>query len=636
MAGQFNRKIPFKVDVAGVIRIMGSSLYSRDSTPVRELIQNAHDAIMRRRSRDIGFKGRIRLAQDPVAGTLSVSDDGVGLTADEAEQYLGTLGIGITGMIRRDVPPAGHSGDPDTLIGQFGVGLFSAFLLAEKVSVETRKADRSPAVRWVAGPGTDIELSSVDREQPGTTVTLHLRPEHRRFATDEPALAAVVKEYADFLPVPIFINDGPTRVNLINATWFDPTPDREAIELELAEFFGESPLDVIPIRVDDPVSPVVGALYVTPSRTPGFSGEAVVTATVRRMVISRDIRGLLPKWAGFLRGTLELNGCAPTASREDLVRDAAFQRARAALESMLYAHLESLAARDPDRLAAMIAWHRYALAGAALDQPRLRRLLRTTYEFPTTAGTMVFDAILKSSAADPLAENDASHVIWFNGDRRQERWAEQVFTGHPAPCVHAVRTFEESLLAAMAADAMSSESADAPIRIDLRPASASSPNFAKSVLGINDLEPCPPGWESFLADSGASVFVAGFDDRTPVMAFVNERHELIKTFDTMRQTGQVPAGFQRLIDTHLRATGGKHAKPARNEILLNRRHPLIKRALAGSTAHPLASVLRLLVSQALTTAGVTVGGDARRRQSEDLQWIADVLWTRQQNKPDPA
>src|SRR5262249_57314184 len=86
----------------------------------------------------------------------------------------------------------------------------------------------------------------------------------------------------------------------------------------------------------------------------------------------------------FLRGVLELTGCAPTASREDLVRDAAFARVREVLEQRLYEHFERLAAEEPQRLEAIIAWHRYTLAGAALDEPRLRALLRRTYRLATS------------------------------------------------------------------------------------------------------------------------------------------------------------------------------------------------------------------------------------------------------------
>src|SRR5947209_15534791 len=140
----WQRRVGFKVDVAGIIEIMGSSLYSRSDTPIRELLQNAHDAVQRRRRKELSYTGRIDIEQDATAHTLRFRDDGIGLTVEEAEKYLGTLGIGITGLLKKGqalaLPPSPHpdppplvggglggGGDGEGLIGQFGVGLFSAF-----------------------------------------------------------------------------------------------------------------------------------------------------------------------------------------------------------------------------------------------------------------------------------------------------------------------------------------------------------------------------------------------------------------------------------------------------------------------------------------------------------------------------
>lgn len=660
----WSRRIPFRVDIAGIIEIMGSSLYSRADTPVRELIQNAHDAVMRRRKRDLTFQGRIDIEQDPENHTLRFSDDGVGLSPEEAERYLGTLGLGITGLIKRGRPvysldevaaelsavadeksgseaPAEHadsaaSGTPDAgapattaegvggggddLIGQFGVGLFSAFMLAERVTVESRKIDCEQAVHWEAGAGTDIILSSSDRSTSGTTITLHLKPSHYALAEQEAPLEAAIKEFADFLPVPIFLNGGAQRVNVINVAWFDPTPDREAVELELEGYFHETPLDVIPIRMEKPVS-IAGALYVSPQRTPGFADEATVAVTVRRMVISRKIRDLLPPWASFLRGVLELHNCSPTASREDLVRDEQFHKVKFVLEQELYEYFEGLAGKDPTKLDSIIAWHRYTLAGSALHDGRLRELLRKTYRLPTSQGQLTFEQIIERSAADPLFEEEADRVVWYNTDRRQERWVNELFAGHDVPCVHTLRSFEESLLAAWVADEYGRGQYAA---IDLRTASPSAPGFASTVLGIHDVEEAPDPWREFLSGADARILCASFHSNQPVMAFLNERYELSKTFEDLKKEGAVPAGFQRLIDQHF-----ADAPPQKNEVVLNRNHRLVARALSQKTSHPLASVLRLLVLNALNAAGAATPRGAQSQQMDDLDWIAEALWGRE-------
>jgi HSP90 family molecular chaperone len=615
--GAWQRRIGFKVDIPGIIDIMATSLYSRSDTPIRELIQNAHDAVQRRRKKELAYRGRIDIIQDAAAHTLSFHDDGVGLSVAEAEKYLSTLGLGVTGLLKKGgaaAPPQEAAGGGEDLIGQFGIGLFSAFMLAERVVVESRRADAPEAVRWEAGATTEIALSSCDRAAQGTSVTLHLKPEHRHLAERPEPLEAAIKEFADFLPVPIHLNRDQARANVINVAWFDLTPESEAVELELEGYFGETPLDVIPLRLEKPV-PVAGALYVTPQRTPGFTGEPVVTVTVRRMVISRRIQGLLPRWASFLRGVLELNGCAPTASREDLVRDASFDRVREVLEQRLFEHFEQLAREQPKRLEAVIAWHRYTLAGAALEEPRLRALLRTTYRLPTSRGELTFEEILERSPADPLTESDAERVLWYNTDRRQERWVNSLFAGLEVPCVHALRSFEEALLATLAAD---TNSGGEPT--DLRVASPGSPGFA-AVLGVSDLEEASAVWQEFFAATGARVLSASFRGEQPVIAFLNERAELHRTFEDLKKEGTIPSGFQRLIDAHFDS-----GPPAVNEVLLNRNHRLVRRALSQKTSAPLASVLRLLVHNALVSAGASLPRAAQQTQLEDLEWVAEALW----------
>ncbi len=612
----WTRQIPFRVDIAGVIEIMGSSLYSRMDTPIRELIQNGHDAIMRRRSRDLTFRGRIDIHQDSEQGTLTFVDDGVGLNADEAEKFLGTLGIGITGLLKGRVTDEqrGHvNGDSEHLIGQFGIGLFSAFMLADRLVVESRREDSSEGIRWEAGPGTSITLSSSERSETGTSVCLHLKPLFRTLAEAPESLESAIREYADFLTIPIHLNGDAARVNVINVAWFEPTPDAEAIELELASYFNESPLDVIPIRIETPAS-LAGALYISPQRTPGFADEATVAVTVRRMVISRRVRDLIPPWASFLRGVLELDDCSPTASREDLVRDDRFQLVRSTLNEYLFSHLERMADEQPDRLEAIVNWHRYVLAGAALAESRLRVLLANVYRFKTSKGSLLFGEILKQSIADGLHEAEADHVIWYNADRRQERYLDDVFAQNPTPCVHVFRSFEESLLASMISDSTEGQ-------IDLRPATPSSPNFADSVMGLTDVEDAPAAWADFLRSTNARILLSSFQPGLPVVAFLNERYELAQTFEELRKDGDIPKGFQRLIDAHFR-----QAPTGQNEVILNRDHRLIQRALQQGPRSPLASVLRLLVLNALNSAGAGRGQEASQVQTEDLDWIADALW----------
>ena len=266
----------------------------------------------------------------------------------------------------------------------------------------------------------------------------------------------------------------------------------------------------------------------------------------------------------FLRGVLELSDCSPTASREDLVKDQQWQAVRRTLEEVLFDHFESLAEADAPRLLATVEWHRYAFAGAGVAHARLRRLLRKVYRFTTSAGQLTFDTILDRSRADPLFECDADRVVWYNPDRRQEQWVNGLFRG-ATPCVHTLRSFEESLLASMAGNVEGEQ-------VSLRVASPSTKGFAAEILGTRNVEEAEAGWQEFLAGKEATVLIASYHASEPVMAFLNERKQLLQTFEELKKKGTIPPGFQRLIDSHFR---GERA--GLNEILLNREHALVAR-----------------------------------------------------------
>jgi molecular chaperone HtpG len=612
------KRIPFKVDIAGVIEIMGTSLYSHPNTPIRELLQNAHDAIMRRRARDLSYLGRIDVVQNAADHTLTFHDDGIGLSASEAEDYLGTLGIGITGLIKKDaiepfeVSMHSNKRDGSNLIGQFGIGLFSAFMLADKIIVESLRFEGEEAVKWEAGAGTDIELSVSDRSTVGTSVKLVLKSGYIVFSEDEELVESGIKQYADFLPIPIHLNRSNARSNLIQAAWLEPTPESETVEEQIASYFGETPLDVIPIAVEAPVT-IKGALYVSPQRTPGFADDATIAVSVRRMVISRHIRELVPVWAPFLRGVLELPNCSPTSNREDLVRDSIFDSVCDSISHEIYQHFLELTQSQPDRWQSILHWHRYTFAGMAIHDDKLRSLLHSTYKFITSSGELTLREILSKSRADTLLESEADYVVWYNADRRQESWLNEFFSSSGVPCVHTLRSFEETLLASMLGDLLMEQ-------IDLRTASPSSSNFCESILGMEDRAEATQDWRAYLEPLESNVFVASSPNKQPVFAFVNERYELSKTFDELRENGELPKGFQRLIDQHFqRSPAGK------NEIVLNRNHRLVRKALEQGTSTPLASVLRILVITAVSKAGAKIQPTAQELQSNDLESIADIL-----------
>jgi hypothetical protein len=140
---------------------------------------------------------------------------------------------------------------------------------------------------------------------------------------------------------------------------------------------------------------------------------------------------------------------------------------------------------------------------------------------------------------------------------------------------------------------------------------------------MSDMEEAAPEWSEFLSSTGARVMIATFQAGLPVIAFLNERFELAQTFEDLRKGGDIPQGFQRLIDAHF-----QNAPTGRNDVILNREHRLVGRALKQKPSSPLASVLRLLVTSALNGAGAGRSVESARSQADDLNWIAEALWGR--------
>jgi hypothetical protein len=299
-----------------------------------------------------------------------------------------------------------------------------------------------------------------------------------------------------------------------------------------------------------------------------------------------------------------------------LVRDEKFNEVKNALEKILFDYFERLAKDKPTIWEALLGWHRYALAGSALENERLRRLLHSTYRFSTHRGKLTFEEILERSPASAIFEDEADYVLWYHGDRRQEAAIESVFAEHKTPCVHATMSFEEALLVEMAIDTIK----DRKIHIDCRVAVPGTKGFSQTILGARDSWAVDADWEEHFASLDAKVFQAECVGMQPVYAFLNERYDLIRTIDALKKGGDIPDAFRRMLDKHLEGE-----ELPQNEILLNRCHPLVERALSDSPSGAQAAVLRVLVFQAVQSAGAQLSRETRELLDMDLQKIAEAI-----------
>lgn len=366
---------------------------------VRELIQNAHDSIVRRRLADPGYGGgAIRLLPDQGRSVLTVEDDGAGLTADEVVRDLATIGRGGTRSVREAV-------GSDELIGLFGIGFLSAFVVAHTVTVTTtswREPGRGWRYRSVGGQR--YSLDEVPPGSPGTKVRLELRDEAAPLAAAG-VLAAVAARYAALLPVPLRIGAGEQPVNAEPPPWRVPTGDGATAEhpvqgrrrrLAFASRFDPlfEPLftiDLAPTGESD----AWGLIWAQDGATFGSSDNRCVSLFCRGMLVTDDARQLLPRWAGFCGAVVESANVNPTASREDVQRDEAWVAVQEAVADRLVRGLAEIAAGEPAMWRRMVTRHNEALLGAAVSDEQLFSLLAATLTVPTTAGDLAVSDLIE-------------------------------------------------------------------------------------------------------------------------------------------------------------------------------------------------------------------------------------------------
>lgn len=359
----------FGVDLRGIIDLLSHHLYSSPRVYARELLQNAVDAITARRALQPDAPGEVVIEPiESAGGTLRISDTGVGLTEREVHDLLSTLGR----TSKRDELGFARQG----FLGQFGVGLLSAFLVAERISLTSRSARGGPAVRWTADAAGnyDVVVDDAARDGVGTTIELvpHRDSEHW-LAKD--VVRALVTEYGELLPVTVKVDD--EVVTLGELPWLD---DAMAYGERV---LGTRPFDAIPVEV--PTVGLHGVAYVLPGGVhPGARQSHRVY--LKRMLVGDAIEGLLPEWAYFVRCVVDSTSLRPTASREALYQDETLLAVRDELGRQVRDWLIRLDATSPERTRALLDAHHLGIKSLARVDDEMLRLVERWLPFETTDG----------------------------------------------------------------------------------------------------------------------------------------------------------------------------------------------------------------------------------------------------------
>ncbi|MEW2007436.1 HSP90 family protein [Microbacterium sp. NPDC079208] len=368
----------FQVDLRGVVDLLSRHIYSSPRVYLRELLQNARDAIAARREVD-GGGGRIRITPlTAQTGEFVLRDDGVGLTAAEVADLLATVGRSS----KRDIFDLPRS----DFLGQFGIGLLSCFMVADTIVIRSRSARGGSAVEWTGSADGTFRVAEIDDDLPiGTSV--HLVP---RFDADELLRPAAVHELAttfgEFLPVRVTIDATGGDIDVTReAPFLDPAADVEAAVQYGRDLLGAAPLDVIPLT--EPATGTQGLAYVLPFAPPPGARQAT-RMYLGRMLLSERVDDVLPDWAFFVRAVIDSTGLAPTASRESLVEDTALEHVREQLGAGIRRWVLELGLREPHRLAQFVAVHEVGLKSLVRHDEELARFITRWLTVETTHGTL--------------------------------------------------------------------------------------------------------------------------------------------------------------------------------------------------------------------------------------------------------
>ncbi|OLN26329.1 Chaperone protein HtpG [Desulfovibrio sp. DV] len=349
----------FRAEIRKLLDIITHSIYTNREIFLRELVSNASDALDKLRfeqSRgaavadpDTGLE--IRITADKDAGRITIADTGCGMTRDELIDHLGTIAKSGTEAFMRSV--AENADAASNLIGRFGVGFYSVFMVADQVAVTSRSfvPDAAPA-RWVSDGSGSFTVEDVDGEVPrGTVIEITLKEDTKEYADPE-RLKAILRTHSNFISFPIFL-DG-EKTNTIPALWreskFSVTPEQYKEFYQFLTHDSDEPLATIHVSVDAPVQ--FTALLFIPKHGLGpmaFRDQLHhgLDLYVRRVLISKETKELIPEYLGFVRGVVDTEDLPLNLSRETLQENLVLRKIQTILVKQILDKLKALGKEDP-------------------------------------------------------------------------------------------------------------------------------------------------------------------------------------------------------------------------------------------------------------------------------------------------
>ena len=390
MSSTTTEKHVFQAEIQQLLDLVVHSLYTDKDIFLRELISNASDSMEKVRHlegtekdiKDAGEELKITLELDKEAKTITLTDRGVGMTHDELVENLGTIAHSGTKAFLEQIKETG--GSPAGLIGQFGVGFYSAFMVADKVEVFTRswKAG-SQSLRWESDGKTGYEIEEVDELPRGVKIVLHLNEKSADF-TEEYKVKTLIERYSNFVGFPILLEG--KRVNEVEALWLKGKSDITEEEYKAFYQFACKAFDEPSYRLhfsaDAPIT--INALIFAPGENPEKMGfgkvEGGVSLYCKKVLIDPEPKGLLPDWLRFVKGVVDSADLPLNISRETMQDSALVRKLNGVISKRIIKMFEKEAEADPAKYRVFYAkFERFFKEGIATDyanKDALAKLLR--------------------------------------------------------------------------------------------------------------------------------------------------------------------------------------------------------------------------------------------------------------------
>ncbi|WP_097326986.1 HSP90 family protein [Paractinoplanes atraurantiacus] len=543
----------FQVDLRGIVDLLSHHLYASPRVYVRELLQNAVDAITA--TGDLAA-GSVTMTTGDHG--LRVADNGIGLTEAQVHELLATIGRSSK---RDELGFARHE-----FLGQFGIGLLSCFLVADEIRVHTRRAGAEP-VLWTGYSDGRYDVRAGDDREPGTTVTLLPRrgSEHLLSSTSVRELAEL---YGSLLPVRVEV-DG-ERVTTGSVPW-------ENSDAALAAYgekvFGFRPFDAVELKVPEAGLTGVAFILPTPVNPATRGGHRVY---LKRMLLSESVEGLLPEWAFFARCVVDSTELRPTASREALYDDGLLADTRDAIADQLRGWLVRLAATDPRKLAQFLEVHHLGVKALALHDDEMLRLVEQWFAMETNMGRLT------------LAEfRERYGVIRYAATTDEFRQLAAVAAAQEVALINGGYVYDADLIRRLA-------TVDADVRVErLEPSDLATRFTAVDTETELRLRPFLTAAQRRLDRLGCEVQVRAFDPATlPALYLVSRSAAFHEEFTTGRDRADDLWGGVLDALAHT-------APPDRPQLVLNHRNPLVRRVTALADPELIGLAVESLYGQAL-------------------------------------